>query len=121
MSTPVVAGAIALWLEIDPTLSPSGIRDIMAASCNRDSFVEAGPAKKWGYGKLDIDAGIKYLLARLDGDIDGDGAVTAADITCLYNIMLGISNEHIQRADVDCDGNITSADVSAEYNRLLGI
>lgn len=120
MSTPVVSGAIALWLEIDPNLSPYDLKNLMAATCNRDNFVEAGPAKKWGYGKLDIQAGINYLLARLDGDVDGDGVVTASDITCLYNIMLGFSYENIQRADVNCDGNITAADVSAEYNRLLG-
>ncbi|MBR5638561.1 MAG: S8 family serine peptidase [Muribaculaceae bacterium] len=120
MSTPVVSGSIALWLEIDPTLSPSDLKNIMAATCYRDHFVEAGPAKKWGYGKLDIDAGIKYLLAKLEGDVDGDGIVTVADITCLYNIILGISNQNIQRADVDCDENITVADVSTEYNRILG-
>lgn len=120
MSTPVVSGAIALWLEIDPTLSPSNIKEIMAATCYNDSFVDVGPAKKWGYGKLDIDAGIKYLLSKLEGDVNGDGEVTAADITCLYNIILGISNEYIYRADVDCDGNIAVSDVSAEYNRLLG-
>ncbi|MBR5117998.1 MAG: S8 family serine peptidase [Muribaculaceae bacterium] len=119
MSAPVVSGTIALWLEIDPELTPTDIKNIMASTCYRDSFVEAGPPKKWGYGKLDIDAGIKYLLAMLEGDVDGDGVVTAADITCIYNIILGLSYEYIQRADVDCDGNITSADVSAEYNRLL--
>ena len=119
MSTPVVSGAIALWLEIDPTLSPANLREIMAATCNRDSYVEAGPAKKWGYGKLDIDSGIKYLLNKFDGDVNGDGVVTVADVTSLYRIILGISYENIQRADVNCDGNITSADVTAEYYRLL--
>ncbi len=121
MSTPVVSGAIALWFQIDPTLSPTDLKDIMAATCYRDSFVQAGPAKKWGYGKLDIDAGIKHLIAKLEGDVDGDGLVTVSDITCLYNIMLGISNDNIYRADVNCDGDITSADISAEYNRLLGL
>ena len=120
MSTPVVVGAIALWLQIDPTLSPTSVKDVMAATCYRDSFVEAGPAKKWGYGKLDIDAGIKLLIARLEGDVNNDGQVTAADITCLYNIMLGISNADVHRADVNCDGSITAADVSATYSRLLG-
>ncbi len=120
MSTPVVSGAIALWLQIDPTLSPTDVKNIMAATCYRDNFVVAGPAKKWGYGKLDIDAGIKYILGKLNGDVDGDGAVTAADITCLYNIMLGITNENIHRADVNCDGSITASDVTAEYSKLLG-
>lgn len=121
MSTPVVVGAIALWLQIDPTLTPTDVKDVMAATCYRDSFVEAGPAKKWGYGKLDIDAGIKHLIARLEGDVDNDGMVTAADITCLYNIILGIANDNIHRADVNCDGSITAADVSATYSRLLGM
>ena len=119
MSTPVVSGAIALWLEIDPTLSPTDLKNIMEVTCYRDSFVEAGPTKKWGYGKLDIDAGIKFLISRLDGDVDGDGVLTVADITCLYNIMLGLSFENVQRADVDCDGCITVADITAEFNRLL--
>ena len=121
MSTPVVSGAVALWLEIDPNLSPSSLREIMEATCYKDSFVDYGPAKKWGYGKLDIEAGVKYLITRLNGDVNGDSYVSAADITCLYDILLGISNKHIQRADIDCDGTITAADVSVIYNKLLGL
>ncbi|MBR5085906.1 MAG: S8 family serine peptidase [Muribaculaceae bacterium] len=121
MSAPVVSGAIALWLEIVPNLSPSNLREIMEATCYSDSYVENGPAKKWGYGKLDIEAGIEYLITKLDGDVDGDGYVSAADITCIYDILLGISNQHIQRADIDCDGTITAADVSVIYNKLLGL
>ena len=119
MSTPVVTGAIALWLEISPSLSPGDLRELMEATCYRDSYVENGSHKKWGYGKLDIDAGVKYLLRRLDGDVNNDGAVTASDVTCLYNIMLGISTKHIQRADVNCDNGITVADVTHVYNILL--
>lgn len=121
MSAPVAAGAFALWLEIDPLLTPSRLREVMAATCYRDTYVEAGPAKKWGYGKLDINAGIKYLLGRLNGDVDGDGAVTSADVTCLYNLMLGISMHHVQRADVDLDGAITSTDITLEYNKILDL
>lgn len=120
MSTPVVVGAIALWLEIDPNLSTADIRELLALTSYSDSYVEAGPVKKWGYGKLDIDAGIKCLLERLEGDVNGDGVVSTTDITCLYSIMLGIGFNYLQRADVNCDGNITSADISAEYSRLLG-
>ena len=119
MSAPVVSGAIALWLEMIPMLSTSDIREIIAATCYSDGYVEAGPVKKWGYGKLDILAGIKYLLAKLNGDVDGDGVVTSADITCLYNILLGYSVDHIQRADVDGDGAVTAADISRIYNSLL--
>lgn len=119
MSTPLVAGTFALWLEIDPSLSPSRLRQIMEATCYRDSYVMAGPAKKWGYGKIDITAGINYLLAESDGDVNHDGAVNSSDITCLYNILLGNSTLYIQRADVDRDGAITSTDVTYEYNKIL--
>lgn len=119
MSAPMVSGAIALWLEIDSTLSPSGLREIMEATCYRDTYVENGAAKKWGYGKLDIAAGIKYLMDKLDGDVNRDGALNASDITCLYNILLGHSVEHIQCADVDGDGTVTAADISRLYNSLL--
>lgn len=119
MSAPVVSGAIALWLEINPNLSPCDIKNILASTCYIDSYVENGNANKWGYGKLDINSGISLLISRLGGDIDGDGIVTAADITCLYNILLENTSNHIHRADVDCDGNITAADISFEYSILL--
>lgn len=121
MSTPVVVGAIALWLQIEPNLSTSDVRQIMEQTCYHDAYVDNGPAKKWGFGKLDIDAGIKLLLGRLEGDVNNDGVVNAADVTCLYDIMLGNSINHIQRADVDCDNAITAADVSFLYNKILGL
>ena len=120
MSTPVVTGAIALWLEINKSLSPSNIREILQATCYKDSYVENGVPKKWGYGKLDIDAGIKYLLEKLNGDVNCDGEVNSSDITCLYNILLGISNDHISRGDVNADGSITSSDITFLYSNILG-
>ena len=119
MSTPVVSGAIALWLEINPTLSPANLRQIMEATCYSDSYVQSGAQKKWGYGKLDIDAGIRYILGKLKGDVNNDGAVTAADVTCLYDIMLGNSLQYLQRADVNADGAISASDITFLYNIML--
>lgn len=121
MSAPVVTGAIALWLSIDPKLSPGDIRSLLQSTCYKDEWVTGGDAMKWGYGKLDIDAAVKQLLQRLKGDINGDGVVNAADITCLYNIILGISSDHLQRADVNRDDVINAADVTIEYNVILGM
>ena len=119
MSTPVVSGAIALWLEINPTLSPANLRQIMEATCYSDSYVQSGAQKKWGYGKLDIDAGLRYILGKLKGDVNNDGAVTAADVTCLYDIMLGNSLQYLQRADVNADGAISASDITFLYNIML--
>ena len=55
------------------------------------------------------------------GDVDGDGVVTAADITALYNFMLSSDASAIVNGDQDNDGNITSGDVTAVYNILMGM
>lgn len=38
MSTPLVAGAMALWLEADPTLNVQDIRDIIASTSVKDEY-----------------------------------------------------------------------------------
>ena len=54
------------------------------------------------------------------GDVDGDGNVTAADITSLYNYLLNGDETYLSTSDVDGDGVITSADITFIYNILLG-
>ena len=52
-------------------------------------------------------------------DVNRDGAVTAADITALYNYLLNNEMTYYNSCDVNGDGNITSSDVTAVYNYLL--
>ena len=54
------------------------------------------------------------------GDVNGDGNVTAADVTALYNWLLNNDNSGIVNGDQNSDGNITAADVTFIYNILLG-
>ena len=57
------------------------------------------------------------------GDVNLDGAVTAADITALYDILLGTispDDQIIALADVNSDGTLTAADVTLLYDILLG-
>ncbi len=56
----------------------------------------------------------------IPGDVDGDGYVTAADVTALYNWMLNNDDTGLVYPDQDGDGNITAGDVTAVYNVLLG-
>lgn len=53
------------------------------------------------------------------GDVDGDGSVTSADITALYNWLLDNDDSAIVNGDQDGDGSITSGDVTIVYNILL--
>ena len=55
------------------------------------------------------------------GDVDGDGHVTAGDITLLYNVMLNNDYTGVVNGDQDGDGNITAGDVTFIYNILLGV
>ncbi len=57
------------------------------------------------------------------GDVNLDGAVTAADITALYDILLGTispDDQLIALADVNNDGTLTAADITLLYDILLG-
>lgn len=58
--------------------------------------------------------------AVVTGDIDGDGTVTAADVTALYNFLLNNDASAIVNGDQDGDGQITAGDITFVYNILLG-
>ncbi|MBR5118687.1 MAG: starch-binding protein [Muribaculaceae bacterium] len=54
------------------------------------------------------------------GDVNGDGTVTASDITEIYNYLLDGDQTYITTCDVNGDGEITSYDITAVYDILLG-
>jgi hypothetical protein len=53
------------------------------------------------------------------GDVNGDGVVTSADITALYDFLLNNDTTHIVNGDQTGDGDITAADITAVYGVLL--
>ena len=55
-----------------------------------------------------------------NGDVNGDGNITASDITALYNYILYGDETSIATSDVNGDGFITSSDITAIYNIILG-
>ena len=59
--------------------------------------------------------------AAVAGDVNGDGSVTSADVTLLYNYLLGSGDvSAMVNGDVDGDGTITSGDVTFVYSIMLG-
>ena len=66
MSTPMVAGIIAQWLEANPHLSPDDIRQVFARTARRLDSDHQVPAPEWGYGEIDAYAGLLDVL-RLTG------------------------------------------------------
>lgn len=72
MSTPHVAGAIALWLEADPTLTLSEVKEIIASTAIRDEAVLRADPVQAGAGKFDAYEGLKEVLRRAGGTgVDG--------------------------------------------------
>jgi len=65
MSSPVVAGAIALLLEKYPTYTVDQIRSMITNNALTDNFTASNgalPNNDWGYGKLDIFAALSNQL-----------------------------------------------------------
>lgn len=64
MATPVVSGSIALWLEANPYLTYSDVKEIIAKTAIVDDDVRKGNPVQWGAGKFDAYAGLKEALSR---------------------------------------------------------
>ena len=69
---------------------------------------------------IKLDNLLKGQKAWVRGDVNGDGVVTATDITELYNYLLNNDDSHIVNGDQSGDGIITAADITAVYGVLLG-
>ena len=76
-------------------------------------YYQGNPDSFWSLYRLPFDR----LAAR---DVDGDGLVTASDITALYNFILNNDSSSIVNGDQDGDGQITAGDITTVYNLILG-
>lgn len=79
MSTPVVTGSLALWLQADPTLTVERIREIIAKTATVDDDVREGNRVQWGAGKFNAYAGLKEVLNE-KASINGVGADSASEL-----------------------------------------
>ena len=68
MATPVVAGIVALWLqaakELGMSLTTSDVKEIMAKTAIKDSYVTGTNSSHFGNGKIDALAGLAEILER---------------------------------------------------------
>ncbi len=69
MSTPVVAGAIALWLQAKPDLTPEQVMDVISNTSRHYDPALEYPNNMYGYGEVDAYAGLLYILglSAIDG------------------------------------------------------
>ncbi len=62
MSCPVVAGAIALWLQANPELTPADVLEVIAKTSTKPDPSMDYPNNKYGHGQIDAYAGLLYIL-----------------------------------------------------------
>lgn len=108
MSCPYMTGTAALWLQADPTLTVGDIKEVLSKSCRSDNNTAAAP-HRFGYGKLDAAAGLRYILSSAAiGAVtpDGSGAVIRPVEGGIEVTMAGETD--FQVSVVDLQGRIVS-------------
>ncbi|MCM1292408.1 MAG: S8 family peptidase [Bacteroides sp.] len=128
MATPFVTGTVALWLEADPTLTTTDVKEIIAKTSALDDKL-SGDTEKAGYGRIDPVAGLIEVLSRksimgidpiADDDAEkalivetGNSSLTvylageSAFTTSLYNL------QGIRLAETTASGEASTIDTSS--------
>jgi len=70
MSTPVVAGVIALWLQACPTLTTKQAMEAIAATSTHPEPQLTYPNYYYGYGTIDAVAGLEYIQQHFADGIE---------------------------------------------------
>jgi hypothetical protein len=69
----------------------------------------------------DCDADLLPDACDTAGDLNGDTAVTAADVAILVDVLLGTDSDpaHVQQADLSCDSVVDAADIGPMITAYL--
>lgn len=96
MSSPIVAGVIALWLQANPNLTPQDIKDIIKRTSKHPDPNMDYPNALYGWGEIDAYAGLLDILG-----------VTAID---------EVSKEHVKGFRFGVEEGVLT--ISSEYEAL---
>lgn len=82
-SAPIVLGAVALMLELNPGLTTRQVRAILRETGVSDEFTGILPNADWGFGKLDVFEALAAVEALCPWDVDADNSVGILDLLAL--------------------------------------
>ena len=107
------------WKEDIPVNATTGAYSVFNNTDLTDVVLYVPAGTKAAYAETMPWMQIPTIIEQ--GDVNGDGVVTIADVTALVNIILG-KNPAPENgvADVNGDGGVTIADVTALVNIILG-
>lgn len=101
MSSPVVAGAIALWLQAYPRLTPQDCLEVFRKTCTQYDTLLSYPNNWYGYGEINIYAGLKEVLRMAKAGIgQHENSQTCTDNKRIYYIdgrYAGTSESNLPR------------------------
>lgn len=66
MSSPIVGGIIALWLQLCPTLSPEQAMEVIRQTSKRYDPLLPYPNNEYGWGEIDALAGADYIREHFE-------------------------------------------------------
>ena len=125
MAAPMVAGTVALMLQVNPGLGCGAVREVLRNSAHADSYVVNGNPMQWGFGKLDVADAVDYVIRNtlLPGDVNNDREVNVADVVLLIDVILSGRSRYdaatLVRADVNHDSEILIADINNVIDLIL--
>lgn len=119
LSTPLVAGAVALIVQAHPAWSVDKIRRAMFHTS--DLFMGSAtydPLYVRGYGIINVMAAIQFV----HGDVNGDGTADGRDIAPFISAVVSGSGSPavLRRADVNASGAADVQDIPVFVDDLLG-
>lgn len=101
MSSPVVAGAIALWLQAYPRLTPQDCLEVFRKTCTQYDTSLSYPNNWYGYGEINIYAGLKEVLRMAKaGIVQHENSQPCTDNKRIYYIdgrYAGTSESNLPR------------------------
>ena len=101
------------------------IKDILKRTSVKDEYVLNSDERRWGAGKLDVNAAINDVIENtlLTGDVNNDGEVSIADIQLLVELLQNnwqsIEAAVLIRADVNHDHEIGISDINSVIDMIL--
>ena len=66
MSSPIVGGIVALWLQLCPTLTPQDLLQTIQATSQHHDPLLTYPNNEYGHGEIDALAGARYIQEHFD-------------------------------------------------------
>ena len=102
MSTPHVAGIIALWMQAKPTLTVNEIKEVLKATCHPVTDTNMIPSRnpvQAGMGKIDAIKGLKKVLETSGIDEIEVGGHRQATPATMFDVDASVYNLRGERVD----------------------